>query len=101
MRVRVLTRARVGVRRAHLHVVERVHDHRESAHKGDAEARVADVAKMRHDLHVRRELRDGVRSDLRLRAADVLRAEEELPVQIRHVDRVQVDDLRGRGRRRE
>ena len=40
---------------------------------------------------VYRELEHGIARDLRLGAADVLRAEQELPVQVRVVNRVQVD----------
>ena len=48
---------------------------------------------MRHDLGPRDALVDEVGCDLRLALAHVVRAEEELPVEVGHVDRVHVDHV--------
>ena len=77
---------------ARVHIVERVEHDREPLEELDREPRRLDVAVLGLDLEfIVREVEDGLARDLRLGAADVLRAEEELTIEIGVVDRVQVD----------
>lgn len=52
---------------------------------------------VRGNLHVRIECQGTLAGHLRFALADVLLVEQELPIEIAHVDRVQVD-LKGKSR---
>jgi len=78
---------------ARVDVVERVEHDVEALEELEPESLVLDVAVPRRHLErsVVRKLEDGLARHLGLRAADVLLAEEELAVEVRVVNRVQVD----------
>jgi hypothetical protein len=72
------------------HVVEAVEDERELLEEGEAEVRGLDVAVVRTDVDLLVEGRDDLLGHEGLGLAYVGFSEQELPVQIRHVDRVEV-----------
>ena len=85
---------------ARVEVVQAVQDHREAAEEGDVELWALDVPVVRHDGSPGPEGQHRLARHPRLRLPDVVLSEQELPVQVAHLDRVQVD-LPPRQRRRQ
>mmetsp|Transcript_54069 Transcript_54069/g.105793 ORF Transcript_54069/g.105793 Transcript_54069/m.105793 type:complete len:316 (-) Transcript_54069:204-1151(-) len=81
----------VGTR---LHVVQAVDDEVEALEELDVVRRICDhVAHVRFDFAVRVELFHGRSSTLGLGLVHISASEEELTVQVRHIDRVEVNDV--------
>ena len=76
-----------------IHVVQRVEHRVELREVGGVEQRVLDVRVVRGHTEVCVEATRGLGGDHGLGLAHVLRTEQELPVEIGHVDRVQIDQL--------
>jgi hypothetical protein len=74
-------------------VVERVHDDRELLDVVQAELLGLDVGMVCLALDIRVEHLNGLLGDERLRLVNVMRAEQELAVQVGNVNGVQVDNL--------